>query len=426
MYPPYLPRPTVPPPPTPPLLVLPRPGVAAWHDVWIVEGTIISADPAVVGVLSQYLNPWTRRPELDQTWYDPDTFEDDDEDDDGDNEEELGFITAEPALIGSWLQNTFFSPIISASPSLVGTWAEGVGVSTSYSVIAGNAELLSGYITSQASAAPGEAIGANWLRWSKIGVADFTIGRSNEAGQMPMPWQGSVWQIAQRGKQIIVYGENGVALLNSSGVTYGHSTVLKVGLKNKLAFCDIGEAHYFIDSFSRLWKWGEGPQLLDYREWLATLTNPILAFDPNTRLLYICDGTNGYVYNVDTGSMGKGPATYTGIQQIGGTLYVTKSGAVSVANFAITTDILAVGPRKATTVRYVEANVDTTLTLQGSLDYRLEKHSSFLSTDWYPFDLRGHCWLNTYGYEFRVKVRATSGGWFHLDRLAVYGDSHAH
>lgn len=335
----------------------------------------------------------------------------------------------ELSLHGEWLNKTFASSaLFEIELSLDGEWLDNITIASALFVIeldlnrGGTGAWLGGPTWTSTSGPQ-----SNWVKWSQIGVLDFTQDRSNVAGQMPLPWKGAVWAIKRRGDRIVVYGKNGVATLVTGGTAFGYQTLPTAGLKSKLAVCDTGEAHYFVDSQNRLWKLGQGLELLDYREWIATLGSTIaIVFNPDTRLLYIDDGTIGFVYNVDSGSMGKGPATVTGIGLQDGTLYVVASGTMTIPDFAITTGVEDFGTRKGKTVRYLEAAVDTTLTLQGSADYKLDKAGSFTSLDWYPFDSRGHCYLNCYGYEFRFKVRATSAGWFHLDRLSAWGVTHAH
>lgn len=402
MFPPFPQRPSTPVPPQP-LFVLSQPKIAAWMDITIFADPI-EANPAIIAVLSQFptIPP---DPALDQ-WFFPDP------------------IQADPALIGSWGNITILDQIISASPSLIGSWVSGLIISPA--LLTANPELRFGGITIQ-TIVVGETAGSNWLRWSKIGSLDFAQDRSNVANQMPLPFRGAIWAILRRGSAIIVYGKNGAAVLNPAATAFGYTVLPLAGLKSKQAVVDTGEAHFCVDSQGRLWKLSEQPpQLLDYREWLSTLTSPVLSYHPERRLLYLCDGTNGYVYNVDTGSMGKGPATVTGLGLQSGTLYAVASGTMTIPNFAYTTDITDMGTRKGKTVHSFEIGVDTTLTLEGAINYRLQKQASFLSTNWYPIDSRGQCYINAYGYEFQFKARATSAGWFHVDGLRVYGEVHAH
>ena len=410
MYPPFRPRAYTPPAPPPSLVVLPRPQMAAWGDITIpADTTLLSADATLIAVLSLSIPPY-RDPTLDQ-WL---------------SGEEFVVLEADAELLsGGLLHTTIMDAVLDAAALLLGTYVSGTTIYAASALLAANAELRYGGALVQ-SGALGEAVGSNWLRWSKIGALDFTIDRSNVAGQAPVPVNGPLYAILQRGNTLLAYGRNGVFVLQPAGISYGTRQILGIGLKSQLAVIDTGEAHYFVDAHARLWKYGDGLQLLDYREWLSGLASPALSFNPQTRLLYICDGTLGYVYNVDSGSLGKGPATVTGIGSRSGSLYVTASGTMTIANFAITTDITDFGTRKMKSIQSLEVGVDTSLTLQAAIDHRHYKASSFLQTSWRTIDRRGQVFIACMGTEFRFLVKATGAGVFHLDSLKVNGVVHAH
>lgn len=409
MFPPFQPRAYTPDSPRP-LLVLPRPKIAAWMDITIPADPM-SADAQLIAVLSLSIPP-TRRPELDQWLVD--------EDEDG------VVLEADAQLLsGGLLNDSITGAVLQAAATLLGSYVSGTTIVAASALLVASPELRVGGILVQ-SGATGETVGSNWLRWSKIGALDFTIDRSNVAGQAPLPVNGTIYAILQRGTIPVVYGRNGVFALQPAATSYGFRRLLDIGLKSKLAVTDTGEAHYFVDAHARLWKYGDGLQLLDYREWLGGLSSPALSFNPQTRLLYICDGTLGYVYNVDSGSMGKGPATVTGIGSRSGSLSVVASGTMTIPVFAVTTDITDFGTRKMKSIQSLEVGVDTALTLQAAIDYRHYKSSAFLQTSWRTIDRRGQVFIACMGTEFRFLVKATSAGVFHLDSLKVNGVVHAH
>ena len=301
MFPPFQPRAYTPDTLAPKPVVLSRPKIAAWYDITITADPM-SADAELIAVLSLSLSV-VRRPELDQ-WLSGDAV----------------ILKADAQLIsGGLLHDSVTDTVMQAAAVLLGAYVSGTTIFAASTLMSADAELRFGGISLQ-SVPLGETAGSNWLRWSKIGAMDFTIDRSNVAGQMPLPVNGTIWAILQRGTNIIAYGRNGVFVLPHAGTAYGFRELLDIGVKSKQAVIDIGDAHYFIDAQGRFWKYGEGLQLLDYREWLNSLSSPVLSFNPQTRLLYLCDGTVGYVYNVESGSMGKGPATVTGIGSRSGSL----------------------------------------------------------------------------------------------------------
>lgn len=409
MFPPFRPRDYRPDIPAPRPLVLPQPKIAAWYDITILADPM-SADPALIAVLSLAI-PVVRRPELDQ-WLIGDEFV---------------VLDADAQLIsGGLLHDSVTNTVMEANALLLGTYVSGVVIPATSTLLLADAELRVGGILVQ-SAGLGETVGANWLRWSKIGALNFTQDRSNVAGKMPLPFKGTIYAILRRGTSIIVYAKNGVATLIPRDVAFGYAVLSSVGLKSKLAVVDTGDAHYYVDSKGRLYAIkGAGLELLDYREWLAGLGTVAMAFNPETRLLYIGDGTTGYLYNVDTGSFGKGPATVTGAGIQDGTLYVVASGTMTIPNFANKTDIYDFGTRKMKSIQSLEFGVDTSLVLQAAIDYRHYKSSAFATTSWRTIDRRGQVFIACMGTEFRFLTKATSAGVFHVDSLKVNGVVHAH
>lgn len=409
LFPPFPPRRYTPDRPRS-VFVFPRPQLAPLLDVWIVPDPM-GADAKLIAVFSQYPAA-PRDTSLDQTFFC--TFHD------------QGILQADAILLGVFLNTTIYGAVMVAEGGLYGTYVAGIIIPSSQNILAANPELRYGGV-SVSSSGVGEHAGSNWLRWSKIGTLDFTQDRSNVAGQMPFPFKGTIYAILQRGSRIIAYAKNGVATINPVGVAFGYTVLSNTGLKSEVAVIDISDAHYYIDTKGRLYTVKEGPPvLLDYREWLASLGTVAMAFNPETRLLYIGDGTTGYLYNVDTGSFGKGPATVTGAGIQDGTLYVVASGTMTIPNFEIKTDITDFGTRKAKSIQSLEVGVDSTLTIQAAIDYRHEKQSAFLTTNWYTVDSRGQAFIACMGYEFRFKLKATAAGVFHVDSLRVNGVIHAH
>lgn len=79
-------------------------------------------------------------------------------------------------------------------------------------------------------------------------------------------------------------------------------------LKSKGAILLHLSFHLFITKGWMLWKLSDKVGEAGYEEYLADLNSPIISYDPLMHLAYICDGTDGYVFNCETYSMGAGPA----------------------------------------------------------------------------------------------------------------------
>ena len=330
-----------------------------------------------------------------------------------------GVIAFTIDLEGLWFNKTIFADPIIVSVSQEGGWVNSilfavdpitvtisfVPVSLSFPVV-----IL-------------ERARTNWVKWSNIGNLDFTINRTNVAGERPLDWRGWIYAIRKLGSKVVVYGENGVSVLPPSGNTYGLQTIYRIGLKGKGAVSGDDSVHYFVDNLGQLWRFSEGLEKLDYSEYLAGLNdNLVLSWDVANKLLYICDGSRGYVFSQDSGSLGAGPVNVTGIDSQGGTLYVVAPAAIATPTFEIVTDVYDLGTRRGKNIHSLEIGVDLTETLEAAIDCRLDKAEAFVQTDWHVVDRRGFVYLPCYGKEFRFKVKCNTFEYFELDYLTITGE----
>lgn len=271
-----------------------------------------------------------------------------------------------------------------------------------------------------------ENLKSNWVKWSNIGKMDFTIWKDNIAGERPLDWKGWVYAIKKLGGKAIAYGKNGVSALIPSGNAWGLQTIYRIGLKGKNAVAGTDDVHFFIDNKNQLFALGDSLQMLDYSEYLSVLTDPVLSYDIESNLLYICDGTYGFVYSPKDKSLGKGPVNVTGISSQGGTLYVTAPAAITTPVFEICTDIYDMGTRRGKSIYSLEIGTDLIGELQASIDYRLDKAAAFTQTGWFTVDKRGVVYITAYGREFRFRVRNLEYEYMEIDYITVDGEVHNH
>jgi len=330
-------------------------------------------------------------------------------------------------LLGGWINFRYNADPFRAAVMLRGSWVKTISIVAEPLRIAIRWKLGASFIGGPGwTSAPAKG---NWVKWSKIGSLDFTIDKGNLAGERPMDWPGTVWGLKWLGDKIAVYGQNGITLLTPAGNAFGMQTLSQVGLRGKLALADIGGVHYALDRNSHLFTVvpGQGVKDLDYSEYLISLgAGAVLSYDPFDQLLYLCDGTSGFIYDPVAGSLGVGPINITGMDYRGGTRYIAAQAAVTMPLFEITTDTYDMGSRHAKSIQSIEAGLDTTVAVEVSVDYRHSKSAAFLSTAWYPLDTRGVRYIQCYGYEFRFHLRALSAGWFRLDYLRANGVVHDH
>lgn len=265
-----------------------------------------------------------------------------------------------------------------------------------------------------------------WVKWPRIGTTDYTINKSNRAGEMPMDWPGDITNIRKLGSRIIVYGSNGISILTPAGKLFGLNTIHPIGLIGRDAFAGTDFVHYCIDNIGRLFEFDVELRLLDYREYLSALTNPVLTLDTEENLLYICDGTTGYIYSPDSQSLGQGPPNVTGIGYQGGIQYAVAPAAIVVPNFEICTDIYDFGTRKLKTVYQLDFGTNLNGQLQAAVDFRKDINGSFTTTPWVNVHERGWAKITRKGSEFRFRARLTSYEYFELDRFDVDRLIHIH
>lgn len=392
--------------------------------ITLLETTIV-AGPFMVGVTLRATysgsDPTPRNPLLDQTIY---VGFDHDDGIEGNNQE-----------IALSLHGVLLNKVIAASPFIVYAKLSGARVSSvshaaSPFVIVldlnrGGTGVWVGGSVVTTSMGPSE----NWVKWSQIGVLDFTITKNNLAGQRPLDWNGAIWCIKWLGSKLIVYGENGISLLTPINEAFGLHTISQQGIKGKLAVATVDSVNYHLTTNGHLVALAPDAQPidLDYSEYLSTLSASVsMNFDPYDQLLYLCDGSVGFIYDPVAKSLGAGPVNITGMAYRDGSRYIAAQAAISTPAFEIVTDIYDLGSRHGKTIVSIEAGVDTSVVLDVRIEYRHSKSSAFLITDWVALDSRGVRFLACYGYEFKFHFRAASAGFFRLDYLRINGVTHDH
>ncbi len=261
----------------------------------------------------------------------------------------------------------------------------------------------------------------NWVWWSKIGDLSFTMDRSNESGRRPMPWSGDVYDIRQLDNHVIVYGSNGISKMQPSGVHWGLKPIFTLGTKGKLASTGDDLMHWFVDTTGELWSYDGQFHYHGWKEYLAELGEISVNYDAAEKLVYICDGETGYVYSITDQSLGEGPSNVAGIFYRDNITYVTAPEPIVMPLFDLCTDIYDMGTRKEKTIFNIEVGVDVNVSLQASIDYRVNHKDIFTSLPWFPVTERGVAHINCYGVEFKFRVRALNYEYFELDYMKVNG-----
>ena len=267
----------------------------------------------------------------------------------------------------------------------------------------------------------------NWIMWAKTGSVDFTKDKSNKSGDTPLDWKGYAWAIKVLNDTPVVYGENGVSILTKLttkfGVAYGYKTIYDIGLKGKGAVAGDKSAHYFIDAKDQMWKLSDKLELLDYSEFLSTLTDnkTVMSMNIDNGLIYICDGTYGYIYNTRMNSMTSGPINVSGIGNRDGSLYIVAPATISIPGFEKWTDIHDMKTRKSKTIEAIEVGVDISIAMQASIEWRVDKATAFSRLPWRYLSPLGIAPLFCHGVEFRFGLKTATYASFEIDHINIIG-----
>lgn len=377
-----------------------------------VQNQDITADPIVITLSQQGLitnSVFVRNADLDQTF-----------DCHGVNrigERDQGVISTGVTLAGSWLNVAVTADPITITLTPTGSYPSSFVVNSDPITITLGVSISDiGIILEHAK--------RNWVKWSDIGNLDFTVDRTNIAGERPLDWKGWVYEIKKLGKKVIVYGENGVSVLTPSDVHFGMDTIYRVGVKSKHAITGDDLVHYFIDNKGQLWELSDSLKKLDFSEYLSPLSSPVMSFDAENNLVYICDGTIGFVYSPDSNSLGKGPVNVSGLGSQSGTLYIVAPATVETPSFEICTDIYDFGTRKAKTIQSIELGTDLTGGLKASIDFRLDHSRDFTNIGWFNVTHEGVAYIPCYGTEFKFRVKGFDYEYFELDYIKINGSVH--
>jgi len=266
----------------------------------------------------------------------------------------------------------------------------------------------------------------SWVKWSKIGYIDFDINESNSAGERPMEWVGSIYDILKHDDQIVIYGGNGISTMKPIGNNWKYKTLSRIGTKGRNAQISNSSysTHWFIDANGHLYEFGDKIIKFDYSEFLSKMTGPVMSLDETNELLYICDGTYGYVYSYTDKSFGQCSPYITGYGFKDGSAIVTGSDIIVTPDIGFTTDIYDCGTRKEKTIFNIEINTEVTEEMEACIYYRNNHKDSFTQTPWSKFTHRGICYLPCYGIEFMFGFRMITSASIHIDQFKINGVIH--
>jgi hypothetical protein len=134
----------------------------------------------------------------------------------------------------------------------------------------------------------------NTVVWGDIGSATLTINRSNVAGNLPLPWQGSVRVVKRLGERLAAYCDGGIAILqaeSSPTTTFRLREVFDFGVASGISVGGDIHEHLFVSESGLLWKLKEDLSIeeVGYQEFILPLVGStfMVSFDSHLRDYYI-------------------------------------------------------------------------------------------------------------------------------------------
>lgn len=272
-------------------------------------------------------------------------------------------------------------------------------------------------------------LGPSTVGWTKIGSLEWEYTLGNEVGWAPMPWIGSVLGLLPLGKEIVVYGENGLCKLSMAKepvTTFGVQDFGDVGVLNRNCFAGDTTAHIFVGNDYNLYSVtpekalsGEGklPARLGYQEWISKLRNPIVTFDPSRRYWWIGDDKLCFIFT-GTG-LGESGVTPTHLSRLDGSLLgISYSHHPDEA--IIETGNISFDSRGIKTLMCVESDIRASARVHGSASFRYDYTEDERDTPSIPLDPRGAFFPIIAGTELRVRFYCPTFHSFYLTKLWLH------
>lgn len=299
-----------------------------------------------------------------------------------------------------------------------------------------------------------DEIDRNWVMWSSVGggdipfwfynpdnfVTDVLISEDdlikrlerNEMGWMSMPFEGPVYKTATLGEQLVVYGEEGIAVMALTGAqniggledpvpsTYGVRQLADFGVAGRGAVAEGDQAHFFVTPD------GEGALLtaegdvrrIGYREYLGNLPAQTLTsgYNPIEEEFYICSDTEGWVFNNQ--GLAEHRDHITGATAKNGTWYGL-SHSPTTSDMEVISNTIDFNLQAAKRVQNIKAHARDIDNLTATLQLRYDHDDSYQDVGPIPFNKEGVAWLRGAGLEFRLKLTGNPNAFARLNRLSV-------
>ena len=286
-------------------------------------------------------------------------------------------------------------------------------------------------------------MGTNFIWWSTIGGGDVlnlfypnlaTTGmlkeaeeedmfmyylKRNEAGLMPMPWNGTVRKVLPLGQKIVVYGDRGIAMIypvSAPVATMGMQKLSSIGVPDRGAVGGDDNQHVFIDNSGTLWSNDveNGLNRLGYKEIFSNYLGQDISISFNTDRyeFYICgqnEGGDNLSYVLSKYGLGQSNQLITSGAFTGGAFSGIFCEEASTEGLVVT-EAFDFGNREKKTVTGIEfgGQFDSDTDVHVALDWRNSVSDSYAQTSWHGIGSKGWAHFHCTGIEFRLCVKTSN------------------
>lgn len=253
--------------------------------------------------------------------------------------------------------------------------------------------------------------GANSVVWSEVNQFSFTPSRTNVAGYAPnMPWNGVVMKVRKLGDSVMVYGDNGIAMLRPVENMFGVVKVANYGIAGYGAVGGNDQVHVAVCSDGYLRRFTQdGITTLGYKEFMSLMTaaNIAVSYEPVDNEFYISDGVYGYL--LTTSGLCQIYQLVTSIAQYSGVGYGIYDEDTDNKEWRVVTDVIDAGFRSMKGVTNIELGYQGDEEAYVAVDYRYDKTDSFTRSGWFLTNPEG--WAAPQFTAPEVRLCAKSAGY---------------
>ena len=256
--------------------------------------------------------------------------------------------------------------------------------------------------------------------------------KRNEAGFMPMPWQGTVYNVKPLAKGAMVYGDKGIAYIFpviEPIPTYGVIEVAEIGVAGRGAVGGDSKRHLIVDAYGALWLITPGPEMqrLGYVEYISPMldgSNIVITYNKARDWFYI-SGDDGagtdYSYVLTKQGLGETPQLITSGLAVGEDFAGIFDEPIATET-GVVTDTIDFGNRDFKTITTVELSmaVDADTVVSIAVAYRNDSYGDWTESSWKVVNSQGWMRVQQTAVEFRFAFKFSTYVDTHLMEVAVH------